>query len=492
MTDVLAERIRTSPTATALVVDPHEWSYAELDTMAERFAGRLSALGLEAGDHLGVLVETRPAAVGLIHAAARLGCVLVAFNARLTSAELDAQTERTDLTALICATDTEETAVDIADDLPVVSVDESNDPAVTEFRNIEPTDFEPSPRTADDPALLLATSGTTGEPKLVVLTRENLRSSAVASAFRLGISPDDRWLDPLSVYHMGGFAPIFRSALYGTTVVLPRGGFDPETTLAALAKHDCTGISLVPTMLRRLLDAGSLPDSLRFVLLGGAPTPPELVERCARRNVPVHPTYGMTETASQVATARPAEAFANTDTVGRPLYGTRVSILDGAGDSVETGETGELVISGPTVFAGYYDDPDATAAAFSERGFHTGDVGHRDDAGRLWVTGRLDDQISTGGELVDPGEVVAVLRAHPAIVDAAVVGLSDPEWGERVGALVVADGGIDRDGLEIHCRERLAGFKLPRTMAFADSLPRTASGTVERDGVREYLREHGE
>ena len=200
----------------------------------------------------------------------------------------------------------------------------------------------------------------------------------------------------------------------------------------------------------------------------------------------------MTETASQVATARPDEAVTHTGTVGRPLFGTRLSILDGEGAPVETGATGELVVSGPTVFEGYYGDENATASVFSEAGFHTGDVGHRDVAGRLWVTGRLDDRIQTGGELVDPGEVVTVLRDYPGVEDAAVVGLPDPEWGERVGAAVVAAREVGHEALDAHCREHLAGFKIPRTMAFVDSLPRTASGTVERDAVRQRLLAHGE
>ena len=488
MNDVLVQRVRTSPEATALIeAGGRGWTYAELDEMVERTAGRLSALGLTAGDHLGFLLRTRPAAVRLVHAAARLGCVLVPLNTRLTAAELEPRVERADLAALVCGTTTEATATDIASELPVASVDDAERASVTSLADIEPGAFESVTRAADDPALMLSTSGTTGEPKLVVLTRKNLLSSAVASAFRLGVSPGERWLDPLSVYHMGGFAPVFRSALYGTTVVLPpAGGFTAETTLDVLDNYGCTGVSLVPTMLRRVLDVGTLPDSLRFVLLGGAPASDALVERCARREVPVCPTYGMTETASQVATARPDEAFAHTGTVGRPLFETDLAVLDGNETPVEAGETGELVVSGPTVFAGYYDDREATAVAFSEHGFHTGDVGYRDAGGRLWVTGRRDERISTGGELVDPGEVANVLTDHPSVRDVAVVGLSDPEWGERVGALVVGDE-LDAETLQNHCRERLAGFKIPRRIAFTDSLPRTASGTIERDTVREQL-----
>src|SRR5699024_10741797 len=165
--------------------------------------------------------------------------------------------------------------------------------------------------------------------------------------------------------------------------------------------------------------------------------------------------------------------------------------LDGGGKPVDIGETGELVVSGPTVFAGYYNDPDATARAFSERGVHTGDVGHHDAGGRLWVTGRRGAMISAGGELVAPSEIARVLRSRPAIDGAGVVGLPDLDWGERVGALVVGDV-TDAEPIRNYCREHLAGFKLPRTIAFADELPRTASGTVKRAAVRERLLDNGD
>ncbi|MFD1526506.1 AMP-binding protein, partial [Halolamina salina] len=374
--------------------------------------------------------------------------------------------------------------------LPVFTIDEADWSDATPLSDAEPGSFTPATWERGDTQLLLFTSGTTGDAKAVTLTMGNLLASATASAFRLGIDPADRWLVPLSLHHMGGIAPVLRSTLYGTTVIV-RESFDPGGTVDDLREYDATCISLVPTMLRRMLESrGTLPDSLRFVLVGGAPCPEELIERCRDYSVPICPTYGMTETASQVATARHEEAYDHPDTVGRPLLWTDVTVVDSAGSPVEPGESGELVVRGPTVTPGYYGDPAATGEAIGAHGLHTGDVGYRDEEGRLYVLNRLDDRILTGGENVDPGEVVEAIRTHPGIEDAAVVGLDDEEWGEQVAALLVpTEDGVDVDDLEAHLRERLAGFKLPRTIGTAEELPRTVSGTVERDAVRERLRE---
>jgi len=203
-------------------------------------------------------------------------------------------------------------------DVPVASIDEPQWAAVKSFKDVEPATIEPVDWERDDPQLIVFTSGSTGRPKPVVVTMGNLRASAIASAFRLGIDPEDRWLLTLSLYHVGGIAPIFRSTLYGTAVVV-RSGFDPGQAADDIDRYDVTMVSLVPTMLKGMLDRrGTLSDSLRVVLLGGAPADDALIQRCENYSVPAHPTYGMTETASQVATARPAEAFEDHDTVGRP------------------------------------------------------------------------------------------------------------------------------------------------------------------------------
>ena len=492
MRDFLSLRADASPDAMALIEAESSkgWTYRALDAAASETAGRLADFGVGPGDHVGVLMSNDVRYVWLVHAAKRLGAVLVPLNARQTAHELTGRIERADLSTLVCSAETEAAAVEaVADaDVPVVSVDSAENDAVGAFEHADSVAFDHHEWSESEPLVLLFTSGTTGSPKAVRLTMGNVLWSALASAFRLGVDPDDRWLVTLSLYHMGGLAPIYRSTLYGTTVVL-RESFEAGDAADDVARYDVTGVSLVPVMLRRMLDArGTLADSLRFVLLGGAPAPIELLERCRNYSVPVYPTYGMTETSSQVATATPREAFANLGTVGRPLFWTRVTVRDESGEELPRGETGELVVSGPTVTDGYYDDPAATADAFDEHGFWTGDVGYRDEDGRLWVLNRKDDRIITGGENVDPGEVVDVLRSYSGVQDAAVVGVSDPEWGESVAALVVRKtGDVSSSDLVAHAHEHLAGFKVPKFVAFCDELPRTVSGTVERETVREKL-----
>lgn len=486
MNDPLADRARATPDEAALVdaATGEEWTVRELDAAVEETAGRLADLGVTAGDHLGLVLPPRPASVRLVHASLRLGATLVPLSHDLTPPEVGPRLERADASAVVCDASTE-AAVATGTDLPTASVDDPSEAGVVALADAEAVEPPRHDWAGSDTVLLGHTSGTTGEPKVVVLTATNLLASALASAARLGMATDDRWLVTLPLHHVGGLSPVLRMPLYGSTVILRRG-FDPGPCVDDIGKFDATRVSLVPTMLRRMLDRrGTLPGSLRTVLLGGAPAPVSLIQRCRNYSVPVAPTYGLTETASQTATATTEEAYADPETVGRPVLFTDVTVVSEDGDPLPPGEVGEIVVDGPTVSPRYYGDVEATAAARGPRGLHTGDAGYRDEAGRLYVYNRLDDRILTGGELVDPGEVVDAVRSHPNVVDAAVAGLPDEEWGERVAALVVGD--VDAETLDAHLRERLAGFKLPRVVGIADDLPRTDSGTVDRRALRERL-----
>ena len=309
--------------------------------------------------------------------------------------------------------------------------------------------LEPAPPVAtgapaeDATALVVHTSGTTAAPRPVELSFGNVQANALGSAVALGLDRDERWLCPLPLSHVGGLMVLLRSAVYGTTALLAPASAHASATLA----------SLVPTQLARLLDAGETPGPrLRAVLLGGAAPGRALLERARAAGWPVAPTYGLTQACSQVTVAEPGDS----ETSGRPLPGLHVAIAP----------DGEILVTGPTVAGGGT--------------LRTGDLGRLDDRGRLIVTGRKADTIVSGGENVAPAEVEEILKAHPAVADAAVFGRPHPEWGEAVTARVVLNAHATPDELRQWTAERLARFKVPKAVELADALPRTASGKLLR------------
>jgi O-succinylbenzoic acid--CoA ligase len=310
----------------------------------------------------------------------------------------------------------------------------------------------PEPALPEDvPAGTLAvmfTSGSTGAPRPVALTRANFEASARSSAEVLGVEPADRWLCCLPVFHVGGLSIFTRSAIYATTVVA-EPGFDPGRVKDLLETGEVTLASLVPTMLARLRDAGlERAPGVRAILLGGGPIPNELLDWSRDVGLPIRPTYGMTETTSQIATAEVGQRLA------RPLPGVELRI----------GDEDEILVRGPMVAADGW--------------LRTGDRGALSEDGLLEVEGRMDDVIVTGGENVAAGEVAEAVRSHPAVADVAVLGIEDAEWGRAIWAFVV--GGVDESDVADHCRRLLPGFKVPKRVVVLDELPRTASGKVHR------------
>ncbi len=310
------------------------------------------------------------------------------------------------------------------------------------------TPAEQSARAAARPqgagiALIMFTSGTSAAPKPVELTYGNVQANARGTAQALAVTPEDRWLCPLPLTHVGGLMILTRAVVCGFQALLDPP-FDAGRVTARLNAGEATLVSMVPTQIRRCLDAGLKdPPELRALVSGGAPLDDALRARAQEAGVPVVDAYGLTETASQFAVE------------GVPFEDAHVTIDDG-----------EIVVSGPMVADGT---------------LRTGDLG-RFDGGRLVITGRKADTIVTGGENVSPDEVEAVLKAHPQVVDAGVFGRPDPEWGEAVTAHVV--GTADPQELTEWCRSRLARFKVPKRIERVDELPRTASGKLLRRAMR--------
>jgi O-succinylbenzoic acid--CoA ligase len=371
-------------------------------------------------------------------------------------------------------------------------------------------DVEPRSPGPDETWVILHTSGTTAAPKPVELTYGNFRASAQAAAANLPLTPDDRWLCVLPLFHVGGLSILTRSAFAGSTAIVHER-FDVDAVAESLESGEATVVSLVGTMLRRLQQRGlSGAPALRAALVGGGPVPRDLLDWGRSIGLPLLLTYGMTETCSQIATAVPGDDRG----LVKPLPGVELKIAPGAGGDAKPGDAGwggdagrggEILIRGPMVSRG---------ALAADGWLHSGDRGRLDAEGYLWVDGRIKDTIVSGGENVAAAEVEEALLAHPAVADAAVVGRPDAEWGEAVTAFVVlASAASHRDAarsgptptdaatgsapsgsarsdaapagqdptdaaLIAHCRQRLAGYKVPRAIVRVDELPRTASGKL--------------
>jgi len=428
------------PERTALHTPAGACSYAELLASALLAAEELAERGVVAGERVAIALPAGLEFGHALHACLLLGAVAVPLDLRLSAAE------RATIAAGCAAV-----------------VDEPLRSAGA------PLEGPAGPWAAarhdlDATAVVIHTSGTSSAPKPVELTYGNLLWSALGSAVALDLDPRERWLCALPLSHVGGLSILIRSAIYATTAVVHER-FDTDRVLHALREQDVTLVSLVATTLSRLLDAGlERPPALRCALTGGGPVPAALVRRASAAGVPVSLTYGLTESCSQVTTT-PAAALARGDrAAGPPLFCTRV----------RCDADGEILVAGPTVASGA-GDPDGW--------LRTGDLGAFDEHGRLSVTGRKADTIVSGGENVAPSEVEAVLEGHPGVLEAAVVGRPDREWGEAVTAIVVGRSDPPPDGEELraHCALALAPYKVPKRFEPREEpLPRTRSGKLLR------------
>ena len=338
----------------------------------------------------------------------------------------------------------------------------------------------------DPPLLLLYTSGTTGRPKGAMLSLEALWAAAAASSERLQTGADDRWLACIPLAHIGGLSILLR-ALHDGLLVVAQPRFSAAAVTASLHSEAITRLSLVPTMLRDLLDAGATPPpNLRTLLLGGAAAPPELVRRAIEAGWPIATTYGLTEAAAQVTTATPAQTAANPESSGLPLPGYRLRIADPAADGV-----GQVEVAAPSLMTGYHRRPDDTASALRDGWLRTGDLGRLLPDGQLCLLARRTDLIVSGGENIYPAEIEAALRTLPEVAEACVVGLPSDRWGQQVGAMLVLRPGasLTLEALRAALASSLATFKHPRVLLLVPALPQTASGKVDRRSVASAFAE---
>ncbi|WP_099220910.1 o-succinylbenzoate--CoA ligase [Listeria costaricensis] len=472
----LEKRARLSGEKTALVFKEETISFTALYQAADRAARELNKLGVGAHTRVALLGKNTPEMVIVIHALQLLGAVAVFLNPRLSREEMAYQVGQSKAACLLY----DETFAVLREGQDISCY------SFAELAAIEPISERPVPTLLEtDVCSVMYTSGTTGRPKGVMQTYRNHFFSSVGSMLNLGLEPEqDAWLCVVPIFHISGLSILMRSVIYGIPVYLEEK-FDPERVAVLLKSGRITHISVVMAMVKRLLDIseGGFHDRLKIMLLGGSAAPKELVRRCLERNIPLVQSFGMTETASQVVTLQKEKAMQKIGSSGQALFPVEIRIQKD-GRSAAPFVLGEIELTGPNITPGYLDDPAATRAAMDGDWFKTGDIGYLDDEGYLYVSDRRKDLIISGGENIYPTEIEHLLLDLDGINEVAVVGKKDPEWGEVPIAFYTGET-LNEAELTAYLRERLAHFKVPKAFYHRESLPKTASGKIQRHLLKE-------
>jgi len=489
------------PEDVAIVCGSSAMTWATLDAAANRFANGLAARGISRGDRVVLACPNLPQFVVAYYAVLKLGAILVPINILLKSGEIAYHLRDCGARALVCFEGTAELPLGVEGRAAFAQVPECTlfvavGRAQDGEESFDSLSQGQSPVCATaamsptDTAVILYTSGTTGTPKGAELSHSNLAMNALASVAMTHLNSHDVSLVALPLFHSFGQSVQMNAvtASGGSMVLLPR--FEAEAAMKAMTDHSVTVFCGVPTMYIALLNLDwkgpDLAVSLRLGVSGGAAMPVAVLrafEQCY--GVVILEGYGLSET-SPVATFNHFDTKRVPGSVGVPIAGTEVGIMDEQGQLLGTDEVGEIVVRGHNVMKGYWHKPEATAQALRDGWFHTGDMGRRDADGNHYIVDRLKDMVIRGGFNVYPREIEEVLMTHPAIQMAAVVGVPHDVHGEEIKAFVVARQGIPAEGEEIMawCRERMAAYKYPRIVELVDGLPMTATGKVLKRELR--------
>jgi fatty-acyl-CoA synthase len=489
---------KLAPRRTALVDRARgtRQSYADLDTVSDLWAGLMRANGVKHGDRVAVIAGNRHEVPELFFACGRLGAALVPLNWRLAPIELGAILAHAQ-PALVIGEGRFRAALEEADKSAVLGKEwiDLDDDAPRLLTAAAPLEANVA-IAVNDAALVLYTSGSTGQPKGVIIPHRQILFNAIATTTAWELGPAD--IAPVSTpfFHTGGWN-VFATPLWqrGGTVVL-FDGFDGASFLEGLAEEKCTVGLTVPTQLVMMSESSrwgiELP-SLRFLACGGAPCPPSLSAEVRANGYTLREGYGLTECGPNCFAISDEEAIARPGTVGWPVPFLDMRIVTDSGREAEPDEPGELLLRGPQMFAGYLRDPERTAEALAPGGWlHTGDLARRAPDGAYSICGRRKEMFISGGENVFPGEVESALCSHPGVSEAVVTGLPDPLWGEVGRAFIVRREGAEAvtgEDIIAFARGRLAGYKVPRSIIFLSQLPRLGSGKPDRRTLTEMSSE---
>ncbi|MEW6265351.1 MAG: long-chain fatty acid--CoA ligase [Thermodesulfobacteriota bacterium] len=495
----LTRRELLTPDKEAIVDGARRLSYRGLNRRVNRLARAWLSLGLKSGQRLGILSYNRLEYVETVMAAAKLGVMVVPLNWRLAAQELKFILDDSGAQFLVFDPELAALAESLFQDTPVQKALVIGDREVLQAPAYEvllsqQSEAEPEPDTPPDqdtPHIIMYTAGTTGSPKGAVLSQGASFWNAVNLDLALDFTSQDRDLLVLPMFHIGGLGLFTLPMLYlGGTVIIQRV-FDPAVTLRLLEEERVSlffGVPAVFLMLSQHPDfSGRAFESARLVMSGGAPLPVSLVRRYHEAGIILQQGFGMSEAAPSIATLPKELALEKAGSIGRAVFHLDVAVVDEAGLEVPRGRVGELVMRGPNLMRGYWNRPEATAEAFKDGWFHSGDLARMDEDGDLYIVDRKKDMFISGGENVYPAEIEQLIFQLPQVAEAAVVGVKDEKWGEVGRAVLVLKPGQTLSARELldFLRPKLARYKVPKEVVFQEALPRNAAGKVLKIRLRD-------
>jgi len=500
------------PDRPAMIFEGKKYSFSELSQRVNRLANALLGLGIEKGDRVAILQVNCNQYVEAYYAVAKIGAIFVPLNFRAKQDELVHMLNHSESTILFVGQRYLEMVNDMRSKLPLIkhyiSID-SKQKGMLYYDDLlaSASDEEVFTDIADDDiALLMYTAGTTGLPKGVPLTHNSFSLYVLQNVAPADPEIQETNLLTMPLYHVAGVQAMLAATYGGRSLAMMRQ-FEVNEWLETVQREKANRAMLVPTMLKRVIDH---PDfnkydlsSLKVITYGAAPMPFEVIKKAIEvlPGVKFINAFGQTETASTVTTLSPEDHIIEgteeekqkklrrlASSIGRPMSDVEMKIVDEQGNDLPPGEVGEIVARGPRVMSGYWKDAEKTAKALTKDGWlRTGDMGYMDEEGYFYLAARADDLIIRGGENISPEEVENALYSHPAVEEAAVIGVPDPEWGQQPRAIVVLKKGKAATAEELieYCRQKLASFKRPRSVVFVDELPRTSTGKVLKRILRE-------
>jgi len=510
-TDFLDIATSIYPDNVAIIFEDKRYTFAQLNQRVNKLANALSRLGLNQGDRIAILQVNCNQCVEAYFAASKLGAIYLPLSYRAKGDELTYMLNNAEARVLLVGERYTDLVTAIRPRLETVqtciSIEKEHDGMVYYRDTLQsaPDEEIVTEVDEDDTTILMYTAGTTGFPKGVMLNHNSFVRYVLEHVTPSEPGSQERNILSVPLYHVAGIQAMMAAVYGGRTMVMERQ-FDPKEWMELVAQERATRAMMVPTMLKMLIDHPEFGkydlSSLKIITYGAAPMPLPLI----RRALEVFPgvsfinAFGQTETAATVTMLGPEDhvitgtgaerekKLKRLSSIGRPIAGVEMKIVDEAGKELPVGEVGEIVARGPRVMSGYWKDQKKTAQTIDKEGWvHTGDLGYVDEEGYFFLAGRATDVIIRGGENISPDEIEVVLQEHPKVEEVAVIGVPDEEWGEVPWAVIVVGEGQTATPEEIieFCRDRMASFKRPRSVLFVDQLPRNPMGKILRRVLRD-------